>query len=215
MTSLAAKGQTQKVKFRRKIQWDALCQIFGRRELFGKREDWLSTPCQIYFQHGATKTSELVDLGEFFQNHILPELQTDNGMYSTPLQLQTKVLLPKIAATWLFQSELAFSPCSEREASVESRRAQVHRCVQKSGLCPFICFILLLRGDQSSFFWIGGRLQTEKHSTHSFQLSKEILVAVVPLLIKMLTASSAVVHSYAASALEKIFMIKSPTGGSL
>ena len=35
--------------------------------------------CEFYFQHGATKTSELVNLVEFFQNHIIPELQTENG----------------------------------------------------------------------------------------------------------------------------------------
>ncbi len=48
-----------------------------------------------------------------------------------------------------------------------------------------------------------------------FQLSKELLVAVVPLLVNLLTAQSYVVHSYAASGLEKLFMVKAPNGGSL
>ncbi len=47
----------------------------------------------------------------------------------------------------------------------------------------------------------------------SLQLSREILVACLPLLVKHLTAKSHVVHSYSANCLEKLFTLKSPGGG--
>lgn len=44
------------------------------------------------------------------------------------------------------------------------------------------------------------------------QISPDILVQIVPLLVRLLKAESAVVHSYAACALEKVFTVKSPDG---
>ena len=46
------------------------------------------------------------------------------------------------------------------------------------------------------------------------QLSREVLVACLPLLVNHLTAKSHVVHSYAANSLEKLFTLKSPGGGA-
>ncbi|XP_078362373.1 exportin-2-like isoform X2 [Oculina patagonica] len=43
-------------------------------------------------------------------------------------------------------------------------------------------------------------------------LSREVLVACLPLLVKHLTAKSHVVHSYSANCLEKLFTLKSPGG---
>lgn len=45
-------------------------------------------------------------------------------------------------------------------------------------------------------------------------LSREVLVACLPLLVNHLTAKSHVVHSYAAHCLEKLFTLKSPGGGA-
>ncbi|KAJ7373872.1 Exportin-2 [Desmophyllum pertusum] len=45
-------------------------------------------------------------------------------------------------------------------------------------------------------------------------LSREVLVACLPLLVKHLTAKSHVVHSYSANCLEKLFTLKSPGGGA-
>ena len=46
------------------------------------------------------------------------------------------------------------------------------------------------------------------------QLSREVLVACLPLLVKHLTAKSHVVHSYSANCLEKLFTLKKPGGGA-
>ena len=35
----------------------------------------------IYFQHGITQANELVNLTEFFVNHILPDLKSNNGEF--------------------------------------------------------------------------------------------------------------------------------------
>lgn len=45
-------------------------------------------------------------------------------------------------------------------------------------------------------------------------LSREVLVACLPLLVKHLTAKSHVVHSYSANCLEKLFTLKKPGGGT-
>lgn len=45
-------------------------------------------------------------------------------------------------------------------------------------------------------------------------LSREVIVACLPLLVKHLTAKSHVVHSYSAHCLEKLFTLKSPGGGA-
>lgn len=47
------------------------------------------------------------------------------------------------------------------------------------------------------------------------QLPADVLVACVPLLVNLLLSSSHVVHSYAACTLEKLFMVKAPSGGSV
>ncbi|XP_077991102.1 exportin-2-like [Glandiceps talaboti] len=51
--------------------------------------------------------------------------------------------------------------------------------------------------------------------TFRSQLSPDILTALIPHLIKLLTAQSVVVHTYAAIALERIFTTKSQTGGPI
>ena len=33
-------------------------------------------------RHGATQINELVNITEFYQNHILPELQSNDGMFT-------------------------------------------------------------------------------------------------------------------------------------
>lgn len=35
----------------------------------------------ISFQHGITQANELVNLTEFFVNHILPDLKSNNGEF--------------------------------------------------------------------------------------------------------------------------------------
>lgn len=46
----------------------------------------------------------------------------------------------------------------------------------------------------------------------SLQMSKDVLVQAVPMLVNLLRAESPVVHSYAACAIEKIFTVKTPEG---
>jgi len=107
VTSLAAKGQTQK--------------------------------------HGATQTSELVNIHEFLQNHILPILQS---------------------------ADVNETPVLKADA---------------------LKYIIVFRS----------------------QMSREILLSIIPLLINHLTSQSLVIHSYAANCLEKIFVIKGPNGGTI
>lgn len=41
---------------------------------------WLIKVCFLFFeQHGITQANELVNLTEFFVNHILPDLRSPNG----------------------------------------------------------------------------------------------------------------------------------------
>jgi exportin-2 (importin alpha re-exporter) len=47
------------------------------------------------------------------------------------------------------------------------------------------------------------------------QLPRDVLLASLPLIINHLKASSPVVHSYAACALEKLFLVRGPNGGPL
>lgn len=35
----------------------------------------------FFFQHGITQANELVNLTEFFVNHILPDLKSNNGEF--------------------------------------------------------------------------------------------------------------------------------------
>ena len=51
----------------------------------------------IFVQHGATQTSELVNLTDFFNDQILPELKSLNGRYVWRRQLQFQLL---ITALW-------------------------------------------------------------------------------------------------------------------
>ena len=44
------------------------------------------------------------------------------------------------------------------------------------------------------------------------QLSPDVLVACIPLLVKYLASQSVVVHSYAANTVERIFTVKTPEG---
>ena len=46
------------------------------------------------------------------------------------------------------------------------------------------------------------------------QLSRDILVGCLPFLVNMLKAKSTVVHTYASYAIERIFTLKTPGGGS-
>ena len=48
-------------------------------------------------------------------------------------------------------------------------------------------------------------------------MPREVVTQVLPQLVKLLTAKSFVVHTYAAQAIERVFMIKTPppNGGAL
>lgn len=48
--------------------------------------------------------------------------------------------------------------------------------------------------------------------SHLFQLPKEALVASLPCLMKLLKATSLVVHSYAAHTIERLLMVRTPDG---
>lgn len=39
------------------------------------------TVMYFFFQHGITQANELVNLTEFFVNHILPDLKSNNGEF--------------------------------------------------------------------------------------------------------------------------------------
>ncbi|XP_070556121.1 exportin-2-like [Ptychodera flava] len=94
-------------------------------------------------KHGTTQTSELVNVGDFFNGNIIPDLQSAN-----------------------------------------------------------VNEVPVLKGDALKFV-----------ITFRNQLSPELLTALIPYLIKLLTAESVVVHTYAAMTLERIFTIKAATGG--
>ncbi|KAK2193331.1 hypothetical protein NP493_15g03058 [Ridgeia piscesae] len=93
-------------------------------------------------KHGITQTSELVNISDFFNSHIVPDLQSPN---------------------------VNEFPVLKADA---------------------IKYIMVFRT----------------------QLSRDVLVAVIPLLVRHLLANNRVVHSYAACAIEKTFTVKANGG---
>lgn len=81
VTSLASKAQTQKVRIYLPLFiWASVtselctfCHSLKKKKL---KFIWLSVVSE---QHGITQANELVNLMEFFVNHILPDLRSPNG----------------------------------------------------------------------------------------------------------------------------------------
>lgn len=116
-------------------------------------EQWKSKDAAIYLvtsmatkaqtaKHGITQTSELVNITDFYNQFILPDLQKQN---------------------------VNEFPVLKADA---------------------IKYVMIFRS----------------------QLPKEVVVSSLPLLTNHLTASSCVVHTYAAHAVERIFMMRGPAG---
>lgn len=70
VTSLASKAQTQKVWLMLSDATEHVASNTKKNKRF----------CVfVFFQHGITQANELVNLTEFFVNHILPDLKSTNG----------------------------------------------------------------------------------------------------------------------------------------
>ena len=60
-------------------------------------------PCNKFvFQHGITQANELVNLTEFFVNHILPDLKSANGEFCVKVFIQHTTLYLQFLFAMLF-----------------------------------------------------------------------------------------------------------------
>ncbi|EMP35747.1 Exportin-2 [Chelonia mydas] len=145
-------------------------------------------------KHGITQANELVNLTEFFVNHIQPDLKSANEFNIS----DCKVIKSKIEAN------------VERATTFLQLLRAVQVLLQQ---CPRYTILKMyctvnefpvLKADGIKYIMIFRN-----------QVPKEQLLVSIPLLINHLQAESIVVHTYAAHALERLFTMRGTNNATL